>query len=313
MYRKSPFCRKNPEQKTGRIGAFRFYLYRMNPGFIKPLIPVEEVFAIDGNALVLVDASSGPDSFANYRTAHLKDAVFANADENLARKTTDPSVGGRHPLPAIGDFAGFLGRLGISPDSHVVVYDHKQGANMAARFWWMLKAVGHQKVQVLDGGMEAALRKNYPVETGIRQPADAGPYPATQWNLPTYEIDEVAGFVRDRDHLVIDVRDAYRYRGESEPIDTVAGHIPGAVNVPFSTNLNPDGTFLSVEELHRKYASVIGNRKPENIIVHCGSGVTACHTLLALEQAGLKGAGLYVGSWSEWSRTGREIAKESAT
>jgi thiosulfate/3-mercaptopyruvate sulfurtransferase len=285
----------------------------MNPGLIKPLIPVEEVFAIDGNALVLVDASSGPDSFANYQAGHLRLAIFGNADESLARKTNDPSVGGRHPLPAIGDFAVYLGKLGIRPDSHVVIYDHKQGANMAARLWWMLKAVGHRKVQVLDGGMEAALRKKYPVETGIEQPVDAGPYPATQWNLPTYNIDQVAGFVQDKDHLVIDVRDAYRYRGEREPIDMVAGHIPGAVNVPFSTNLTPDGTFLSPEELRFKYESVIGNRKPENIIVHCGSGVTACHTLLALEQAGINGAGLYVGSWSEWSRTGREIAREPAT
>jgi thiosulfate/3-mercaptopyruvate sulfurtransferase len=285
----------------------------MNPGFIKPLIPVEEVFAIDGNVLVLVDASSGPDSFANYRFTHLKDAVFANADENLARKTTDPSIGGRHPLPEISDFAVYLGKLGIQPDAHVVVYDHKQGANMAARFWWMLKAVGHRKVQVLDGGMEAALRKNYPVEEGIRQPVNVGPYPATQWNLPTYNIEEVAGFVQDKDHLVIDVRDAYRYRGDSEPIDTVAGHIPGAMNVPFSTNLNPDGTFLSPEALRSKYESVIDKRQPENIIVHCGSGVTACHTLLALEQAGIHGAGLYVGSWSEWSRTGKEIAREPAT
>jgi thiosulfate/3-mercaptopyruvate sulfurtransferase len=134
-------------------------------------------------------------------------------------------------------------------------------------------------------------------------------YPFTAWNFPTATIHEVEQAAKDPNQLVIDVRESRRFIGEIEPIDTVAGHIPGAVNAPFSDNLNPDQSFKSEKELAEKYKSLIGNRNPKNVIVHCGSGVTACHTLLAMEHAGIKGAKLYVGSWGEWSRAGREIAK----
>ena len=134
------------------------------------------------------------------------------------------------------------------------------------------------------------------------------PYPVTEWLLPRATIHEVAAVSTNKDYLVIDVRDNYRYKGESEPIDLVAGHIPGAVNIPYSTNMDEQHHFLPKEALAAHYQSIIGERPMDKVIVHCGSGVTACHTLLALEHAGLSGAQLYVGSWSEWSRTDRPIA-----
>jgi thiosulfate/3-mercaptopyruvate sulfurtransferase len=131
---------------------------------------------------------------------------------------------------------------------------------------------------------------------------EASPYPAKTWRMPTVTIDDVQAAAKDADALVIDVRGGYRYRGEREPIDLIAGHIPGAINIPYLDNLNDDGTFREKEEIASHYGHAVDHRDPASIIVHCGSGVTACHTLLALEHVGITGANLYVGSWSEWSR-----------
>ena len=190
------------------------------------------------------------------------------------------------------------------------MYDDKNGANAAARFWWMLRAVGHKQVQVLDGGYAAALTAGIPVDSGTAPTIKQPPYPHTTWQLPMATINEVAQTAQNPDALVIDVREAARYRGETEPIDLVAGHIPGAVNIPFAGNLTPEGVYLSPSALQAKYKQALGHRKTEDVIVHCGSGVTACHTILAMEQAGLGIPKLYVGSWSEWSRSGRPIATE---
>ena len=190
------------------------------------------------------------------------------------------------------------------------MYDDSKGANAAARFWWMLKAVGHDKVQVLNGGLQAAEQFGFPMQTGINIPVPAAEnYPMQQWLLPIAQMDEVEQVSQKNDYLVIDVRDAYRYNGESEPIDLIAGHIPGAENIPFTENLDAAGLFLQPDVLKEKYAQITEGKSTDHIIVHCGSGVTACHTLLAMSYAGLEIPKLYVGSWSEWSRNAKEIVK----
>lgn len=275
-----------------------------------PLIDPRELVTPEARRdLVLIDARSGPGARARYEERHLEGALHVDLDQELASKPTDPARGGRHPLPSPEAFAAVLGRLGIGPETRVVVYDDKGGANAASRFWWMLEAIGHADVRVLDGGLDAALAAGVPVGTRGPRPAERPAYRFERWQRPTAGIDEVASAARTPECLVIDVRDPVRYRGESEPIDPLPGHVPGAINVPFASNLDASGRFLSSEALARKYRAVIGERAPSNVIVHCGSGVTACHTLLALAHAGIAGPKLYVGSWSEWSRSGRPIAK----
>jgi thiosulfate/3-mercaptopyruvate sulfurtransferase len=278
---------------------------------MKPLINSPELTTIISDAkLVLIDARTGPQAKQNYSLEHLSGALFVDLETDLAHKASDPAEGGRHPLPNISDFAKLLGELGITPESHVVVYDDKQGANATARFWWMLRAIGHIKVQVLDGGYAAALAAGVPVKSSQEVTVKQPPYPHTTWQLTTVTIVEVAMATHNPDVLVIDVREVGRYHGQTEPIDLIAGHIPGAVNIPFAGNLSPDGSFLPPAVLHANYKKVLGNRTAADVIVHCGSGVTACHTILAMEQAGLGIPKLYVGSWSEWSRSGRPIATE---
>ncbi len=260
-----------------------------------------------GNS-VIIDASSGPGAFERYVKSHVQGALHADLDRGLSAKPNDPAYGGRHPLPALKDFTAFLGALGISRSSHVIVYDDKNGANAAARLWWMLRALGHDKVQVVDGGLTAIVRERLPMTSGQEKARRVADYPASKWSLPTAGIDEVATAAQNKDYLVIDVREGYRYRGESEPIDLIAGHIPGAVNIPYLENLASDGSFRPRQELADRYKAVLNERSPSKVVVHCGSGVTACHALLAMEHAGITGANLYVGSWSEWSRRNLPIA-----
>jgi thiosulfate/3-mercaptopyruvate sulfurtransferase len=276
---------------------------------IPPIIkPAELAPLMQQKKVVIIDARVGPQVKETYATSHLVGARFVDIETELARPKKEPAKGGRHPLPDLEQFAQLLQRLGISPESHVVVYDDKNGANAAARFWWMLRAIGHQAVQVLDGGYQAAFAAGIPTHSGEEVPATTGVYPVKEWLLPTVDIHQVEKAVKDSDFLVIDVRDAERYRGEKEPIDLIAGHIPGAVNIPFSKNLDSNGFFLKPDELKHTYEQALENRNGEQIIVHCGSGITACHTLLAMDHAGMEIPGLYVGSWGEWSRTDRPIA-----
>lgn len=274
---------------------------------IPPIIRAKELLKIyKKENLVLVDASNH--SREAYEKQHLDRALFVDVNTELADIKEDLSKGGRHPLPDPKDFSETLSKLGISPDSHVVVYDDKNGSNAAARFWWMLRSVGHKKVQVLDGGFQAAELAGFPINSDLVIPKKTGNYPAEKWELPLADMNEVEKVSQDENHLVIDVRDAVRYRGEKEPIDLIAGHIPGAVNVPLTSNLNLNGLFLSPLELRKKYRDLLAEFENEDIIVHCGSGVSACHTLLAIDHAGLEIPKLYVGSWSEWSRNNKEIA-----
>lgn len=274
-----------------------------------PLISAAELNNnLTSENLVIIDARTGPDAREKYKAAHLAGAVFADMENDLSKKGPDASMGGRHPLPPVKDFAQWLGKMGIDSSKHIVIYDDKNGANAAARCWWMLKAVGHEDVQVLNGGLKAAIEAGLSLTAKAANIKPLPAYPADRWILPTVDMDVVAKAVTDPDYLVIDVREGFRYRGESEPIDTVAGHIPGAVNIPYIENLDETGQFLPTSELAAKYKEALGDKDPKQVIVHCGSGVTACHTLLAIEQAGMEIPNLYVGSWSEWSRNERPIA-----
>ena len=172
----------------------------------------------------------------------------------------------------------------------------------------MLKAVGHDSVRVLDGGLRAALSAGCELATDASVSKPCAHYPAAAWLLSTVDIDVVEKLARHSQWRVLDVRSAERYRGDAEPFDPVAGHIPGAANLPYSVNLDSDGRFKSPVELRELYARLLGGLSPDHLVVHCGSGITACHTLLAMEHAGLSGAALYVGSWSEWCRSGKSMA-----
>jgi len=274
---------------------------------ISPLINPEDLLKLKvSSEIILVDARAGINAEENYATEHLENARYVDLNRDLAT-VEDPAKGGRHPLPSFEKFAEVLSKLGISPQSHVIIYDDKNGSNAAARFWWMLKSIGHEKVQVLNGGLQAAIKSGFQTNSEIESFETTGNYPITKWNLALADIEEVEKARNNEENIVIDVRDKNRFDGLIEPLDLIAGHIPGAVNVPFSENLNEDGFYKSAEDLAKKYTEILGDTKPENVIVHCGSGVTACHTLLAMDYAGIEIPKLYVGSWSEWSRNDREM------
>lgn len=278
---------------------------------ISPIIQASELLELyQAESIILIDATNAKDAKDDYQRKHLKGALFVDLNTQLANTKPDVSDGGRHPLPAVEKFAETLTELGISKNSHVVVYDNKNGSNAAARFWWMLKSVGHKKVQVLNGGLREAEKIGFPITNENEEVHKKEDYKAKKWMLPFSDILEVEKASENDEYIIIDVRDSQRYQGKTEPIDSVAGHIPGAINVPFSTNLDENALFLKPNELKHKYEKIFKNKSADKIIVHCGSGVTACHTLLAVAYAGLKIPKLYVGSWSEWSGNNRKIATD---
>jgi thiosulfate/3-mercaptopyruvate sulfurtransferase len=260
--------------------------------------------------LHLLDARPGAAVFAS---GHLEGARHADLNTGLSTVSDpsfDPARGGRHPLPSPAVWAATLGAWGIGPGTRVVAYDDVCGGNGACRLWWMLRAFGHADVAVLDGGLAAALAEGMWLTTEAPAPVQAlPPYPCDRWRLPTVDIQAVEDCLKNPSWKVLDVRSRERWLGEREPIDPVAGRIPGTVNVPFTENLEPTGCYMSTAELREKYLQFLGGTDPVYLAVHCGSGVTACHTLLALELAGLPGASLYVGSFSEWCRSGRPLGK----
>lgn len=258
-----------------------------------PLIPPEEI-PEGAHVFDLRWSLADPDGGRGaYLAGHLPGAVFVDLDQDLAAL---PSLDGRHPLPDPVDFAATLGRLGLTPSDPVVVYDDA-GGSVAARFWWMLRAIGHELVWVLDGGYQAWVDSGLEIETGNVTP-DPAHYPTPAAFEGVVGRDELAG------RVLIDARAPERYRGDVEPIDPKAGHIPGAVNRPYSENLDESGRFLSREELAKRFEG-LGDRP----VVYCGSGVNACHLALAMEAAGLGMPDVYVGSFSEWSR--RELPVET--
>jgi len=227
--------------------------------------------------------------------AHVPGALYAHLDRDLAGPKTGRT--GRHPLPSRDALAATLARWGIGPQRRVVTYD-RQGAPYAARAWWLLRWMGVAEVAVLDGGWQAWVAAGLPQESAAVAPVAvataAWPAPA----LPTMEAGELlAGLGRV---AVIDARAGERFRGEKEPLDPVAGHIPGAINRPYAGNLGPDGSFAPAHELRAAFRALLGDLPASEVVHQCGSGVTACHNLLAMEVAGLPGSKLYPGSWSEW-------------
>ncbi|MDP9958676.1 sulfurtransferase [Chryseobacterium lathyri] len=277
---------------------------------MSPIISSLSLKNIPSENLIILDARVGKEAYQTYLEKHIKGARFIDLDKDLAEIGEDAAFGGRHPLPGIKKFAEVLSNLGISEDSHIVIYDDKNGANAAARAWWMLRSFGLQNVQVLDGGIQSAEKEELEFSSGEEAFEKTSVVQKEGWFLPVRDLEGVENELINHSSTVVDVRDAYRYKGESEPIDLVAGHIPGAVNIPFSENLDENGYFLKPEVLKEKYTELLKD-KPQSLIIHCGSGVTACHTILALSYAGFPIPDLYVGSWSEWSRReGKEIAKE---
>jgi thiosulfate/3-mercaptopyruvate sulfurtransferase len=228
-----------------------------------------------------------------YREAHIPGALFASLDRDLSAAKTGKN--GRHPLPDADAFIAWLGRQGVRPEEQIVCYDGGNGG-MAARLWWMLRWVGHRSVAVLDGGMAKWLGEGRPVDTVVPQPKPTT-YPLRK---TTVTLDAATLAANLKNLFLLDARAPVRYRGEQEPIDPVAGRIPGAHNRFNLDNVLPDGTFKDRDSLRKDFLSILGNQKPSEVIHYCGSGVAACHNLLAMEVAGLTGGKLYPGSWSEW-------------
>ena len=233
-----------------------------------------------------------------YQHGHIPNARYAHLDHDLSSRITPFT--GRHPLPDFRVLVEKLGHWGVSSHTQVIVYDDAGGA-FAGRLWWMLRHwLGHEKVAVLDGGIQA-WQTHFSLVTTLPQikPTTFRPYlNDTQWLTAR----QVQNALAQKKIYLIDARTPERYRGEVEPIDFVAGHIPYALNRPFQSNLDKSGLFLSVEKLRSQFQTLIGNTSPDNVVHYCGSGVTACHNLLAMEYAGLSGSKLYAGSWSEWIR-----------
>ena len=231
-----------------------------------------------------------------YQQGHLPGARYADLNQDLSDPVTGHS--GRHPLPDPQRLANQLGAWGITPESQVLVYDDMAGA-MAARAWWLLRWLGHERVVLLDGGLPAWLEAGGEITPSLPEPDDCGPYPVT---LQPWVVDTEAVVVNleQQGFTLIDARTAERFDGEQEPIDPVAGHIPGALNRPLPDNLTDHGTFKTAEQLRQEWHGLLEGRSAEDCVAMCGSGVTACHLLLSLELAGLTGARLYAGSWSEW-------------
>ena len=255
---------------------------------------------LDDPAWVVVDVRhelSQPDTWgeAQYRAGHVPGAVFAHLDRDLSGAKTGRN--GRHPLPPPDTFAATLSRLGIGNATQIVAYDQRNGA-YAARLWWMLRWLGHDAVAVLDGGFEAWQRAGLPVSTDIPAPSPARF--AIRRTGPTVETPQVEVALTTGALLLIDARGAERYRGDVEPLDPVAGHIPGAVSRPFTANLGAEGRFRPPSALRDEFAAIVAGRPLDAVVHQCGSGVTACHNLLAMEIAGMTGSQLYPGSWSEW-------------
>jgi thiosulfate/3-mercaptopyruvate sulfurtransferase len=232
-----------------------------------------------------------------YLDSHIPGALYAHLDRDLSGEKT--GVNGRHPLPTPEQMRQRFGSLGIAPGKQVVAYDSDSGI-YAARLWWMLRYMGHDAVAVLDGGFARWQREGHATRSGREQsrPSTFVGAPREHWRL---DADEVLRGLHDPAQILIDARAEPRFRGEHEPLDTTAGHIPGAKNFFYQRNLTEQKTFKPPDELRPEWKRLLDQAEPEQLVMYCGSGVTACHNLLALEHVGLSGARIYPGSWSEWS------------
>ena len=277
---------------------------------ISPLISTAELAAIvnDPNLVIvdtrhdLMNSAVGREA---YLSGHIPGAIYLSIDEDLSGTKTGKN--GRHPLPEPESFAATLGAKGISNDNLVVVYD--QGSAMfVGRLWWMLRWLGHDNVRVLDGGIAQWQKEDRALETTVKTRA-AATFKGSLHDHMRLTAAQTQACLTDPNRRVLDARAAERYRGEVEPVDPVAGHLPGAFNRAFPNNLR-DGLFKAADELRREFAAILAGRSPEQLIHQCGSGVSALANMIAMEHAGLSGSVLYAGSWSEWcSDDSRPVAK----
>ncbi len=243
-----------------------------------------------------------------YAEAHIPGARYAHLDNDLSSPITDTS--GRHPLPDAEVLAAKLGRWGVGRRTQVVAYDGGPGA-VAARLWWLLRWLGHDAVAVLDGGLSKWQKERRPL-TSDAPTVTPTVFDATVDDSLWVQTPVVERLIAEKSHLLVDARAAPRFKGAVEPIDKVAGHIPGAINRPFDKNVDGQGCFLASDLLRSQFQELLHGKEPAQVINMCGSGVTACHNILAMEQAGLPGAKLYAGSWSEWIRDSRRpVTKEA--
>ena len=240
----------------------------------------------------LADADAGR---REYENGHIPGAVYANVNDDLSDMRGSAELG-RHPMPTASEMESAIRRLGIHNRDQVVVYDDRGGA-IAARLWWMLRFLGHERVAVLDGGWQAWLADGGAVSTTIL-PVARGDFEAHPGHMPVADVRDILNGLAEQDITLIDARDAVRFTGAKEPIDPVAGHIPGAISLPFKGNLDATGRFLHRAALKGRFAEFDEGGKPA--VTYCGSGVTACHNILAMEHAGLRPAALYPPSWSGW-------------
>jgi len=266
----------------------------------------DPAFAIVDCRFLLSDVGWGA---REYATRHIPGAVFVDLARDLSGAMTGRN--GRHPLPDPQTLAATLGRLGIGDGVQVVAYDQDNGM-FASRLWWMLRWMGHDAVAVLDGGFARWLAEGYATSGGVEHRA-ARTFTGSPHPEMTVDAAAVASHIGASGWRLVDARAPERYRGDVEPIDKVAGHIPGAVNHPFNSNLEPAGTFLDPAQLREHLERSLGGVAADRTVCYCGSGVTACHNLLALEHAGLHGAKLYPGSWSEWSSDPSRPVEKSST
>jgi thiosulfate/3-mercaptopyruvate sulfurtransferase len=271
-----------------------------------PLISAAEATSRLGQAVIL-DARAGPDATEAYSTAHVAGAIRVDLEADLS-EPGDPSDGGRHPLLPLDAWLTRLGRWGVRPSTPVIIYDAAGGGMAAARAWWMLRAVGHRPLAVVDGGWQALCETGAPTDARSPRAHVAEPYPSEVERWPIVDAAFVERVRTDPSWRLIDARAPDRYTGRTEPLDPIAGHIPGAHNFYWQSQLGSDGVFDSRTKLRQRYAKILGDSSSERVVCYCGSGVTACHLLLAMETCGLSGAQLYVGSWSEWCRQGRPRA-----
>ncbi len=268
----------------------------INPSQLKSLVDASQCRPVDCRHSLFDPAQGRKD----YLGGHIPGAVHADMDRDLAGAITPDS--GRHPLPDPDSFRRQLGSWGIGDNTYVVVYDYGNGS-LAARLWWMLRCwMGHKRVSVLDGGIADWIASGGAIETSVPS-HELAEYPGVANDAAVATTEEIAGIISSDGALnLIDARDAARYRGEVEPIDSVAGHIPGAQNMPLGGNLTADGRWRSVRELEAIWSGFLAPGEQSGAIAMCGSGVTGCHLILSAVLAGLPAPRLYVGSWSEWIR-----------
>jgi len=257
------------------------------------------LFALNTNVIIdcrsiLSDPQGGHNA---YKKSHIPNALFAHLEDDLSGDIIAGSTG-RHPFPSIEAFANKCSAWGIDSSKQVVVYDQGHGG-IAARLWFLLKWIGHQNVAVLNGGWEYWMAQGYPTEQVVKSPTPTVFLPRPNPNL-IVDIDFIAENFNNTKYLMVDSRSADRYRGENEPIDPVAGHIPWAISAPFLENIGSDGLFLDKDQLTKRFDSLLKEQALEDTIFYCGSGVTACHNILALHAIGRENAKLFPGSWSEW-------------